>query len=407
LSKTSEKRNLLKIPPVVREQFFSPFYKPEPETVHPDLYRDVIDYSTDLILERLKKYNEDRKRVLKKVKEKLTIRQAYHDEELAKETLVVSSDAGNNGAEFRSAYAPLYSSVAIATRGWGIIDEPIKVSGKGELWSSEYRPKERESILAMKLQFDVTLDAARKWGPELIVFDGSLLLHWGLIPSADGFRTKGYWRDFRDAAVSAMKLLRFCYEGGIAITGFVKRTRSTIISSHIRGLPQELKYIRDTVLLDLVLRLGQYTYLEVEHPGGGVVNQYKIAGKEIGLSAEEVDSLTNLQSTFIRTGLATPYRLETPQYCLKELDKMATILFTTSEETGIPFGVNEADNLTKMTNTISNLRSLMLFSKALDLVDKGEMEPEDLNLLALQYGEPWTLREEGYFQDVERIQEKG
>jgi len=60
-----------------------------------------------------------------------------------------------------------------------------------------------------------------------------------------------------------------------------------------------------------------------------------------------------------------------------------------------------------MTNTISNLRSLMLFSKALDLVDKGEMEPEDLNLLALQYGEPWTLREEGYFQDVERIQEKG
>jgi len=407
LSKTSEKKTLSKIPPVAREQFFYPFYKPEPETVHPDLYRDIIDYSTDLILEHLKKYNEVRKRVIKKVREELTIRQAHRDEELTKEALVVSSDAGNNGTELRSAYVPLYSSVAIATRGWNIIDEPIKMTGKGKLWSSEYRSKERESILAMKIQFDVTLKAAQKWRPKLIVFDGPLLLHWGLIPSADGFRTKGYWHDFREAAVSAMKLLRFCYESEIAITGFVKRTRSTIISSHIRGLPQKLRYIRDTVLLDLVLRLGQYTYLEVEHPRGGVVNQYKIAGMEIRLSDEEVDSLTNLQSTFIRTGLTTPFRLETPQYCLKELDKIATILFTTSEETGIPFGINEADKLTKMTNTISNLRSLMLFSKALDLVNKGEMEPEDLNLLALQHGEPWTLREEEYFQDVERMQEKG
>jgi hypothetical protein len=54
LSKTSEKRTLSKIPPVAREQFFYPFYKPEPETVHPDLYRDIIDYSTDFILEHLK-----------------------------------------------------------------------------------------------------------------------------------------------------------------------------------------------------------------------------------------------------------------------------------------------------------------------------------------------------------------
>jgi len=105
--------------------------------------------------------------------------------------------------------------------------------------------------------------------------------------------------------------------------------------------------------------------------------------------------------------LTTPFRLETPQYCLKELDKIATVLFTTSEETGIPFGIHEADKLTKMTNTISNLRSLMLFSKALDLVNKGEMEPEDLNLLALQHGEPWTLREERYFQDIEKIQTGG
>ena len=407
MSRASEKKAILRIPPVVREQFFSPFYKPEPETTHPDLYKDVIDYGTDLILEHLKKHNEVRKKVIEKVREGLVIKQAHRDEELAKKVLLVSSDAGNNGAELRSAYIPLYSSVAIATRGWNIIGEPIRSTGKGELWPGEYRPKERESVLAMKIQFDVTLGAARKWRPRLIVFDGPLLLHWGLLPSADGFRTRGYWRDFREASISAMRLLWFCYENEILITGFVKRTRSTILISHIKGLSRKIGRVRDTTLLDLVLRLGQYTHLEVEHPRGGIVNQYKISGREIGLSDEEVDLLTDLQSTFIRTGLTTPFRLEMPRYCLKDLDEIATILFTTSEETGIPFGLSEADKLTKMTNTISNLRTLMLFSKALDLVNRGEMRPEDLNLLALQHGEPWTIKEEKYFQDVERIQGGG
>jgi hypothetical protein len=40
-------------------------------------------------------------------------------------------------------------------------------------------------------------------------------------------------------------------------------------------------------------------------------------------------------------------------------------------------------------------------------VKKGEMAPEDLNLLALQYGEVWTLREERYFQDVQELQGGG
>ena len=35
----------------------------------------------------------------------------------------------------------------------------------------------------------------------------------------------------------------------------------------------------------------------------------------------------------------------------------------------------------------------MMYSKALDLVRNGEMNPDDLNLLALQHGEPWVLRD--------------
>jgi len=70
------------------------------------------------------------------------------------------------------------------------------------------------------------------------------------------------------------------------------------------------------------------------------------------------------------------------------------LIHTTSEEDGIPFAITEADKLTKMTTTIANIRSLMLFSNALDLVKAGEMDADDLNLLALQHGEAWTLREE-------------
>ncbi|MBS7634622.1 hypothetical protein KEJ34_03880, partial [Candidatus Bathyarchaeota archaeon] len=49
--------------------------------------------------------------------------------------------------------------------------------------------------------------------------------------------------------------------------------------------------------------------------------------------------------------------------------------------------------LTRITTSISNIRTLMIYSKALDLVRNGEMKPEDLNLLALQHGEQWVLRD--------------
>jgi len=38
----------------------------------------------------------------------------------------------------------------------------------------------------------------------------------------------------------------------------------------------------------------------------------------------------------------------------------------------------------------------MIYSKALDLVREGEMNMQDLTLLALQHGEPWTLTDGEY-----------
>ena len=115
----------------------------------------------------------------------------------------------------------------------------------------------------------------------------------------------------------------------------------------------------------------------------------------------EIEEMTNFYSSYIRTGLTTPFRLEMPQYCLDRLEEIGTVVYATSEEaSGIPFSITEADRLTRVTTSISNIRTLMLYSKALDLVKTGEMEPEDLNLLALQHGERWVIRDGGYLSNV-------
>lgn len=92
---------LERLPLTFREQYFSLFSGPEPETLHPDLYKKLIDDGTDLILKRFQDYNEDRKELLKTVRKHVKIEQAYQNYELAKMRLV-ASDAGNNGVALRN-----------------------------------------------------------------------------------------------------------------------------------------------------------------------------------------------------------------------------------------------------------------------------------------------------------------
>ncbi len=66
----------------------------------------------------------------------------------------------------------------------------------------------------------------------------------------------------------------------------------------------------------------------------------------------------------------------------------------------MPFSISEADRLTKVTTSISNIRTLMIYSKALDLVTEGEMDLQDLNLLALQHGEPWAINDGRYVSEI-------
>jgi len=388
LSQSTKKKSVLeRLPPTFREQYFSLFAGPEPETIHPSLYQKLIDDGTDQIIKQLKTINERRKELVKTVRDKIQVKQLKEDENLAKTTRIVASDAGNNGVDLRSAFAPLYASTAVMAEGWKVVDEPVCRVCESTLWSDEFRARSRESLLTAKIQFEITAEAVAKWNPKHAIVDGTLLLNYGLLPFSSP--TEAYDKDFNATLTSAINMLYACYKSNTPIVGFVKRTQRTSLCESF-GAPQ----MRDTALLDLILRRGQYTVPESKPMKGLVVDWYRRKAEEMQIPAQDVEKITNFYSVYIRTGLTTPYRLELPEFCLDKIDEIATILYTTSEENGLPFAITEADHLTRITNNLSNIRTLMLYSKALDLVENGEMDAEDLNLLALQHGENWTIRDE-------------
>jgi len=377
------------LPRAFRETYFSLFSGPEPETLHADLYRMLIDEGTDVIIQQLKGYNQRRKKLLNRIREKIEVRRLTRDEKGAK-LKVVASDAGNNGVDLRSAFIPLYASTALIAEGWNILEEPIFRAGKPDVWADEFRTQQRESLLAFKIQCEVTEEAVEKWEPKLVLLDGSLLLNFWLLPLPDS--TKDYINNFQEALLHSVGLLHYCYERDIPIVGFVKRTRINHVCKKFH-----VSKMRDTALMDLILHLGEYTLPEDKPMKGRIINSYRKKAEELGIPNREIFKFTSIYSSYIRTGLTTPFRLEIPEYCLDRLEKICTLLFTTSEEEeGIPFSISEADRLTKITTSISNIRTLMIYSKALDLVRKGEMKMQDLNLLALQHGEPWALTDGEY-----------
>jgi len=388
-----KRRSFKTLPRAFRETYFSLFSGPEPETLHADLYRMLIDEGTDVIIQKLREYNLRRKRLLNRIRRKIEVRRLKRDEKIAN-LQVVASDAGNNGVDLRSAFIPLYASTALTAEGWNIIDEPVFKAGTPDVWADEFRTQQREALLAFKIQCDVTEEAVERWKPKLVLLDGSLLLNFWLLPPLGS--TRDYINDFQEALLCSVGLLHYCYSMDIPIVGFVKRTRINHLCKKF-----DVPKLRDTALMDLILRLGEYTLPEDKPMTGRVVNKYERKAEELGIPNREIAEFTSIYSSYIRTGLTTPFRLEIPKYCLDRLEEICTLLFTTSEEeNGIPFSISEADRLTKVTTSISNIRTLMIYSKALDLVRKGEMEMHDLNLLALQHGEPWALHDGEYISGL-------
>jgi len=389
---------LERMPPEFRDQYFSLYAAPEPETIYPCLYQKLIENGTDLILKRIKQYNEQRKELAKSVRTKIQVSQLELDETLAK-TKIVASIAGNNGVDLKSAFAPLYASTAVAAEGRKIIDDPICSVGEPTLWCDEFRAQNRESLLTTKVQFEVTAEAISKWNPKYVVVDGELLLDYGLMPFNNS--TENYCKDFDLTVTEAIRTLYACYKNNIPIVGFVRKTQRTSLCQSF-GTSQ----VRDIALLDLVLRRGQCTMPESNSTGDSVIDSYKKKAEEMHIPHDDIPKITNFYSAYIRTRLTTPFHIELPEFCLDRINALGTILYSTSEDDGLPFAICEADQLTRITSNLSNIRTLMLFSKALDLVEDGEMDAEDLNLLALQHNEQSTFREDKSYVSTVLSKEK-
>ncbi|MEM1585969.1 MAG: DNA double-strand break repair nuclease NurA [Candidatus Bathyarchaeia archaeon] len=377
--------------------FLSPIInEDEQETLHPRLYDELVNSGTDTIVRKLKEYNEGRRKLLDDLRKKMSIGR-FVVEESVSNSLLVASDASNNGVDFRSAFIPFYASAAIVTEGKKVVDEPIFKIDEQDVWPDEPRARDRESLLAFKLQFEVTLDAVGRWRPKYVLMDGSLLLNYWLLPIRPGF-TEEYKKDSSLATLKSIELIYTCFKMDIPVVGFVKRTRVNDICAEM-GFPK----MRDTALLDAILNVGEYMEPKPIPKESIILRWYRKNCHKMGIPETDIENILNVYFSYTKTGFMTPFRLEFPRYCMDRLGDVGSIILATSEEHGIPFALNEVDSLVRISLSLSNIRTLIIYSKALDLVKSGELSQKDLNLFSLQHGEKWVIKDREYLRDLLRI----
>jgi hypothetical protein len=341
------------------------------------LYQELVDTGTELLLSRLKTYRREVYKLVEEVKDRLKIYKAVYDKNGPASSRVVGVDAGRNGTEYKFAYIPLYGAIAVLVENWGIVDEPLCVTGPPDIWTSELDPDRRESLLHMALEYHVAARAVEKWKPDYLLLDGGIVLNPKLYP---GFQASPqYEGDFYFTVITVLELLNTCRMLQVPVLGFVKRTHMNFYSSSMRN-----SQIRDSTLMNFILKDGEYSEpFRVENV---VTESYRTVAENLRYGGD----LPVIYSSYIKTG-STPFRVEVPMFCLNKLEELMSIVYTMASFDGVPYPIHEADRLSRITRPTSNIHSLVLYSKALELVESGEMELKDLDLLLLEYGESWTL----------------
>ena len=341
------------------------------------LYQELIDKGTELLLDRLRRYRKEIHRLIDDLRGRVKVYKAMYDEDGPASSRIVGVDAGRNGTEYKFAYIPLYGAVAVLVENWSIVEEPLCVTGPPDLWTSEVDPDKRESLLHMALEYYVASKAVERWKPDYLLLDGGIVLNPRLYP---GFKTSPqYEGDFYFTVITVLELLENCRKFKVPVLGFVKRTHMSFYTSYTKN-PQ----IRDSILMNFILREGEYSEpFRVENE---ITQSYKAVAEDLGYSS----TLPVIYSSYVKTG-SMPFRVEIPLFCLDKIEELMSIVWTMAGLNGIPYPIHEADRLSRITRPTSNVHSLVLYSKALELVKRGEMELKDLDLLLLEYGESWVL----------------
>ncbi len=358
------------------------------ETIYTGLYHDLIDNGTDSVLEKLKEYAAYRRKIVEQLYGRIKLHSARRDVDIASRK-IVGADAGRNGTNYRFAFVPIYGAVAVLVDNWKITEEPLCAAGAPDVWPSEKDADRRESLLHMALEYHVAKKAVEKWNPAYIFFDGGLVLNPRLHIKFGG--SDEYRGDFIFTLITALSLLETCKRRGVGVVGFVKRTQMNYFYSTCNMTP-----MRDTIILNSLMNTGEY--IEPFQIKNMVTKTYQ----QFADKFEFDESIAEIYSSYIKTGQTPPYRIEVPLFCLDKIEEIASILLTMADPEGIPYPVHEADRYTKITKPTSNIHALLLYTKALDLVKKGELDPADLDLFILQYGEQWSLHEGESWQELGR-----
>lgn len=359
--------------------FASQAAEPSP---YSELYAALVDRGTEALLSGLREYAHERREALSRLRIKVNVRGVNAEASLGSARRVVGVDAGRNGNSYKFAYLPLYGAVAVLAEDCVIREEPVCMSGAPDMWPAEPDPKRRESLLHMSLEYEVAKRAVDLWSPNFLVLDGAFVLNPRLQPRPQD--SGGYQADYFTACVNALKLIASCEEREVVLAGFVKRTQM----NHY-GTMLKVPHLRDAVFLNPLLKRGEYT--EPFLVSNRVTAAYTRLGEDLGYPPDGVQ----VHSCYVKTGLV-PYRVEIPRFCLSKIDDLMSVLSLGADSEGLPYAIHEADRLARITRPTSNFHSMVLFSKALDLVRRGEIEAEDLDILTLEHGQEWAIRQDSF-----------
>lgn len=345
------------------------------ELVYSELYQNMIEKGTDLLIERFRGYVKECRHVAENLRGIIRTRRCIADRGMLASRRIVGVDAGHNGVHFRFAYVPIYNAVAVLFEGMEFKGEPLCVSGPPDIWAVDDEPERRENLLHMALEYYVAKKAVELWNPDYLIIDGGIVLNPRLYPNNSD--SSEYRYDFTYTVIQALELLRVCEENDVLILGFVKRS---CMNYYGRLLGYEK--FRDAIFLSLIMDENEYT--EPFPMKNKVSESYVKIAEELGIEVSDV------YSSYVKTWVI-PFRIEIPSFNLDMLEEAVSLIVSSANVMGIPYPIHEADRYTRISKPFSNIHTLNFFAKAVELVKRGELTSEELNFLLLQHGEYWAL----------------
>ena len=378
------------------------------EAPHPFIYRMLMDEGTKSVIEEYLRRKSAIKAKMSSVEEMTRflglrtvdqglveeIRDAFSSGELR----VVGVDAGVNYLNLEIAYVPLCCAVAALCSSFDVEDHVPKAMTKVPFWDDEVYPEWRSLVIGYRLQFELVLEALRKWRPDIILFDGPFLYSQLM----RGRKGTAYWLEFEKTLEEGVRALELCVREGVPVIGFVKRPEGCSVAKKLVRAGLLARTVRDTVALKW-MRTGMYMepmrYVRrTTRPGprevpSRMAEEYLNRAAEMGVDEEVV----SIYFTYLNTGYSFPYKVEIPAPFMDKMEEIMALLLALRASRGIPFPIYVSDSLTKMTNVTRDLFMLSLRARLAEEVRKGRLSEEDVEMFLPRHGESYGLSEEEVF----------